>query len=257
MVLILAQIFGADWITEMVKHVPVLVVRTIVSFLVVMMTVRWTGKRSIANLAPFDLAMVIMIGEVAAIPVSDLDVDFLHGILPVLLIGGLHVAMTFTNLHWKSFERLTEGYPTLLVKDGRILKQNLVRERVSMSDLLTALRHKDVEEVTEVKEAWIEHAGGISVILKHEADAATPRDVERAVERVLALRLEGAVASAVERSLGAAADRAVAEAVMRPLASAGDRAAVGPSFPEGEPAAPAAHWAAEAIHEQQGDRPGG
>ena len=200
----LAQIFATDWIGEMIKHVPVLFVRTVVAFLFVMMIVRWTGKRSIANLAPFDLAMVIMIGEVAAIPVSDLDVDFLHGILPVALIGGLHVVVTTINLHWKPFEELTEGRPTLLVKDGRILKKNLLKERVSMSDLLTALRHKDVTNVHEVKEAWIEHAGGISVILKQEADAATPKDVERAVERVLDRRLDRAVAEAVERSLLAA-----------------------------------------------------
>ncbi|MFZ5815390.1 MAG: DUF421 domain-containing protein [Bacillota bacterium] len=198
---ILAQIFSPDGLGEMVKHIPVLIIRTVISFLTVMTVVRWTGKRSIANLAPFDLAMVIMIGEVAAIPVSELDVDFLHGLLPVVLIGALHVAMTTINLHWKSFERLTEGHPTLLVKDGRILKKNLLKERVSMADLKTALRHKDVDDVAEVKEAWIEHAGGISVILKRDADAATPRDVEQAMERVFARRLDRAVEEAVRRAL--------------------------------------------------------
>lgn len=199
----LAQIFTPDWITEITRHIPVLLVRTIISFIFVMVVVRWTGKRSIANLAPFDLAMVIMIGEVAAIPVADLKVDFLHGLLPVALIGGLHVIVTTLNLHWKAFERFTEGNPTLLVKDGRILRKNLLKERVSEADLLTALRHKEVDDLSEVKEAWIEHAGGISVILKRDADAATPRDVERAVERVLARQLEPLVAAAVEARLRA------------------------------------------------------
>lgn len=197
----LAQIFTADWISEVLGHIPVLVIRTVISFLVVMVVVRWTGKRSIANLAPFDLAMVIMIGEVAAIPVSDLKVDFLHGILPVALIGGLHVAMTTINLHSKPIEKLTEGEPTLLVKDGRILKQNLLKERVSMADLFTALRHKEVDHVADVKEAWIEHAGGISVILADRAAPATPGDVERAVERVLAGRLEPLVQRAVSEAV--------------------------------------------------------
>ncbi len=197
----LAQIFTADWMSEVAEHIPVLVFRTLVSFLFVMMIVRWTGKRSIANLAPFDLAMVIMIGEVAAIPISDLKVDFLHGILPVAMIGGLHVLMTTVNMHSKPMEKLTEGEPTLLVKDGRILKQNLLKERVSMADLFTALRHKEVDNVAEVKEAWIEHAGGISVILADRAAPASPVDVERAVERVLARRLEPLVRESVTKAV--------------------------------------------------------
>lgn len=224
----LAQLFTSDWATELTKHVPILVGRTIFSFGFVMLVVRWTGKRSIANLAPFDLAMVIMIGEVAAIPVSDLHVDFLHGILPVLLIGALHVVMTTINLHSKTIEGFTEGHPTLLVKDGRVLRENLLKERVSLADLKTALRHKDVSDVSVVKEAWIEHAGGISVILKREADAATPVDLERALERALSLHL------------GPALDRRVEEAVARAMAMA---------------TYPPPFVAEEAM--RQGDQPGG
>jgi uncharacterized membrane protein YcaP (DUF421 family) len=71
------------------------------------------------------------------------------------------------------------------VKDGKVLKKNLMKERVSMADLLTALRHKEVTDVREVKEAWIEHAGGVSVIKKHEVDSATPKDLEQALERIV------------------------------------------------------------------------
>jgi len=178
----LAQIFTADWMTELFRHLPVLVARTVITFWTVLIVVRWTGKRSISNLAPFDLAMVILIGEVAAIPVADLRVDLLHGILPVALIGTLHVLVTLVALHSKTFEKWTEGQPTLLVKDGKVLRKNLTKERVSMADLKTALRHKEVLDIGEVKEAWMEHAGGVSVIKKEGADAATPKHLEQALE---------------------------------------------------------------------------
>lgn len=181
----LAQFFTADWFEEMIEHIPVLVFRTVLTFVIVLMVVRWTGKRSISNLAPFDLAMVIIIGEVAAIPVADLKVDLLHGILPVVLIGAMHVFMTTVNLHSKKFEEITEGHPTLLVKDGKVLKKNLLKERVSLADLQTALRHKEISDVSQVKEAWIEHAGGISVLRKHDVDAVTPNDLEQAIERIV------------------------------------------------------------------------
>lgn len=179
----LAQVFTADWMKEVTEHIPVLIIRSILTFVVVLVVVRWTGKRSIANLAPFDLAMVILIGEVAAIPVADLKVDLIHGILPVILVGGLHVLTTTLAVHNDKFEKWTEGQPTLLVKDGRVLKKNLLKERVSMADLMTALRHKEIKELNEVQEAWIEHAGGVSVIRKEEA--ATPSDLEEAIERIV------------------------------------------------------------------------
>jgi uncharacterized membrane protein YcaP (DUF421 family) len=182
---LLAEVFTTNWMVELVQHTPVLIIRTMLTFITVLVVVRWTGKRSIANLAPFDLAMVILIGEVAAIPVADLRVDLLHGILPVILIGGMHVAMTTVNLYSKAFEKFTEGVPTLLVKNGQVLKQNLIKERVSMDDLMTALRHKEVSELTQVKEAWIEHAGGVSVIKQTAAEAATPKDLERAVHEIV------------------------------------------------------------------------
>ncbi len=221
-----AQIFTTDWAKELFQHVPVLLVRTVLTFVLVMIVVRWTGKRSIANLAPFDLAMMLLFGEVASIPISEVDVDFLHGLIPVALLGGLHVALTTVNLHWKGFERLTEGFPTLLVKDGRVLRRNLLKERVSMADLMTALRHKEVEDLSEVKEAWMEQAGGISVILKREAGPATPRDVERAVEAAIARLLPALVQEAVER--------AVRQAVAEQARAAPRRAAARRWYREGD-----------------------
>jgi len=188
---LLAQIFMIDWHGELVEHVPVLILRTLIAFVTVLVVVRGTGKRSVANLAPFDLAMVILIGEVAAIPVAELNVEMLHGILPVVLVGLLHVLMTTINLHSKTFEAWTEGKPTLLVKDGRVLRQNLLRERVSFVDLESALRHKEVTDVSEVSEAWMETAGGISVILKEppgprEAlEVQCPADLARSIEQIV------------------------------------------------------------------------
>ncbi len=181
----LAQLIAPDWMSKVIEHVPILFLRTLITFVIVLAVVRWTGKRSIANLAPFDLAMVIMIGEVAAIPVSDLEVDLLHGMLPVVLIGALHVLTTAVSLRSKWFERMTEGVPTLLVKDGKVIRQNLLRERVSMEDLLTALRHKEIKSLREVKRAWIEHAGGVSVIREERADAVTPDQLDEALERAV------------------------------------------------------------------------
>lgn len=181
----LAASFWSEFMEEILDHAPVLISRTAITFIVLLFVVRWTGKRAVANLAPFDLAVVILIGEVAAIPVSDLRVHLTHGILPVLMIGLFHVLLTTINLHSRRFETLIEGEPTVLVKDGQVLRKNLLQERVSLIDLESALRHKDVTDVSTVREARMEPGGGVSVILKQASDAATLTDLERAVEEIV------------------------------------------------------------------------
>lgn len=174
---------ATNFIGELTGDLPVLLVRTVVTFIFILATVRWTGKRSVANLAPYDLALVILMGELAAIPVADLRVELMHGLFPLVLIGGLHVLMTTINMHYSAFEEWTEGRPTLLVKDGEVLKANLRKERVSMIDLHSALRQRQISDVSEVREAWMEPAGGISVF--HKRRPATDSDLEAAIEQIV------------------------------------------------------------------------
>lgn len=183
------ELLQVEWISELIEEVvedvPSLILRTITLFVTVLLVVRMTGKRSVAHLAPWDLALVILIGEVAAIPVADLKVHLTHGVLPVLLIGLMHLGLTTINLHWNRFETWTEGGATHLVQDGKVLKQNLIKERVSMIDLESALRNKEVTDLSTVKEARLEPSGGISVILRDRDAPATPADMEKAMERIL------------------------------------------------------------------------
>lgn len=235
--MVLAEFFTANGMVELWVHIPILVVRTLITFFTVLVVVRWTGKRSIANLAPFDMAMVIMIGEVAAIPVSELRVDLLHGILPVFLIGGLHVLMTTLSVRSKAFERFTEGKPTLLVKNGKVLHKNLRRERVSMDDLMTALRHKEVTRVSEVREAWIEHAGGVSVI-RTDDDRLTPQALTETMEDLLQQAIDRiAQANAAQMKVELAAlVRRLAESEGAVRGGAGAGPAAGPAAgPEAGP----------------------
>lgn len=162
---------------ELLVDLPRLAVRTTALFFLVLAVMRWTGKRTVTAMAPFDLALVIMISEVASIPITEIDGNILNGIVPVLILGGLHILLTTLNLRFKKVEDVTEGRPTLLVKDGRILLRNLRRERVSLNDLAAALRMQRVLRLSDVQEAWLEPTGGVSVVLREAARPATRADV--------------------------------------------------------------------------------
>lgn len=190
---------------ELARDLPNLTVRTILLFVFVLLMMRWTGKRTVAALAPFDLAVVIMIGEVAAIPIADLKVDLLHGLWPVLLLGILHVSLATANLHYRRLEELVEGQAALLVKDGRPILRNMRRERVSRRDLQAALRLKNVHDLGDVKEAWMEHSGGISVVLREQARPVSRglwNESEQGRSATLAVHPSGGGAGGGQRRLG-------------------------------------------------------
>lgn len=161
----------------MLVHVPPLAIRTLILYVAVLVAMRWTGKRTLSAMAPFDLALIIMISEVAAIPITTLEVDLLHGLLPVFLLGTLHVLLTTLNLHYRKLEDLTEGKPTLLIQDGQVLRANLLRERVSLADLASVLRTQQVRRLDQVEEAWLEPTGAVSVILRPAERPLTRTDL--------------------------------------------------------------------------------
>lgn len=186
-----------DWLTsghDILTDLPALVLRTLMGFVALLAIMRLTGKRTVTQLAPFDFAVVVLVGELAAIPIADDRLDIFHGLIPVLIIGLLHIALSRLNLRFGSLEELTEGKSTPLIKDGKVLKQNLRKERVSKRDLLAALRLQKVKRMQDIRDARLEHSGGISVILHDAAeplkfgDGLSPRMREE-LDRLLASHL--------------------------------------------------------------------
>lgn len=168
-----------EWLTsghDILGDIPSLGLRTLLGFTALLAVMRLTGKRTVTQLAPFDFAVIILIGELVAIPIADPDLDIFHGLIPVMLIGMLHGLLSTLNLHYRPLEDLTEGKATKLIEDGKMIKQNLLKERVSRRDLWAALRLKDVKELNHVKEARLEHSGGISVIMTEQAEPLTRGD---------------------------------------------------------------------------------
>lgn len=131
---------------------------------VILLVVRLMGKRSLANMAPFDLVVILIIGEAAAIPIQEDDIPLWHGILPILLLALLEFLVTLANLYSKRFEHLTQGRATQLIRNGRIVYRNMRREHVTEADIISLLRDRGVDSFREVKEAWLEPNGTLSVI---------------------------------------------------------------------------------------------
>ena len=140
------------------------VFRSVVVYLFLLVAFRLTGKRQVGQLTPFDLVLLLLISNVVQNAVIGNDNSLGGGLLgaaTILLLNLLVVEITYRS---KRLRRLLEATPTILVHNGKILHQNLARERVTMEDLLAALRRNGVADIAHVRIAMLEENGGISVI---------------------------------------------------------------------------------------------
>ncbi|HHY41847.1 MAG TPA: DUF421 domain-containing protein [Thermoanaerobacterales bacterium] len=151
--------------------------KSIILFTVSLVVVRLMGKRTVAQLSPFDLIFIIIMGSAIAIPLEDHDIRLTHGIVPVIITSLLNYMLAIIITKNRAIENFIQGTSRVLVRKGEVLLGNLKKERITMADLLILLREKDVTNINEVEEATIEPNGKLSVIKKKYMQTVTPRDL--------------------------------------------------------------------------------
>ena len=140
------------------------VLRSVVVYLFVLLAFRFTGKRQVGQLTPFDLVVLLIISNVVQNAVIGPDNSLGGGLLGAMVILGLNSAVVELTFRSKRLRRLLEATPTLLIHNGRILDQNLRKERITLDDLHAALRRNGIADAEHVRVAVLEENGGISVI---------------------------------------------------------------------------------------------
>lgn len=151
--------------------------KSIILFSVSLVLVRAMGKRTLAQLSPFDLIFLIIMGSAIAIPLEDDKIKLTYGIIPVLIVSTLNYFLSVLITKNRSIENFLQGTSRVLVRDGEVLVKNLKKERITMADLLVLLREKNVWNINEVEEATIEPNGKLSVIKKKHMQTVTPKDL--------------------------------------------------------------------------------
>jgi uncharacterized membrane protein YcaP (DUF421 family) len=144
-----------------------IVLRTAVVYFVVLVGIRMTGKREIGQMTPFDLVLLLLISNAVQNAMTGPDTSVSGGIVAAVTLLLLNATMNQMVWRNRKVRHMVEGSPTLLVRHGRIIKENLDKEKVSVDSLTQALREHGVASVTDVSVAVLEIDGSISV-LKNE-----------------------------------------------------------------------------------------
>ena len=147
------------------------VLRAVVVYVVILVMVRISGKRSVGQYTPFDLILVVLLGTAVQNSLIGEDVS---------LIGGLLLAATLIALNWlvglatsrsRRMDRLVEGVPVVLARNGRVYQEALRRENIATSDFDEAMRQADCARHEDIRLALLETDGKISIVTRQRDEA--------------------------------------------------------------------------------------
>lgn len=151
-------------------------VKSIVLYLIVLIVMRSMGKREIGQMQPFELAIAIMIADLAATPMTEIGIPLLYGVIPILGLLFMHTIISILNLKSIRARHLICGKPRILIYRGRIDENAMKEENFTINELQERLRVNNINNLGDVEFAILETSGQISVVPKPEKRALKPED---------------------------------------------------------------------------------
>ena len=151
-------------------------VRSIILYVIVLVVMRLMGKREIGQLQPFELAIAIMIADLASVPMSEVGIPIINGIIPILSLLVMHLIISFINLKSIKMRQLICGKPSILIYRGKINEKVLIKERFTINELQERLRANNINNLADVEYAILETSGQVRIIQKTNKRTTIPED---------------------------------------------------------------------------------
>lgn len=152
--------------------------RSIVLYIIVLIVMRLMGKREISQMQPFELAISIMIADLASIPMTEIGIPIFNGIVPILGLLLMHLVISVINIKSITLRKFICGKPSILIYRGKIDEKVLKKERFTINELQERLRRNNIFNLGDVEYAILETSGEVTVIQKPEKRGTTPEDFQ-------------------------------------------------------------------------------
>ena len=159
----------------------IVAIRTLIMYAALLFSVRMMGKSELSKMSAFQLVVVFMIAELAAIPIDSTDASLINGLVAIFTLMFLQVLISYISTKSEGFKTLISGRPSILIEKGKLNVRELSRLRISITDLLEQLKIQDCPSICDVQYAIMESNGQLSVIKKAVDKPVTPKDIDLAV----------------------------------------------------------------------------
>jgi uncharacterized membrane protein YcaP (DUF421 family) len=146
-----------------------IVFRGVVIFVFLYVLMRIIGRRELSSLEPFDLILLVVLGDAVQQGLTQDDYSLTGAVLAIGTIAVLQLGVSFANVRYPKLRPILDGEPIVVVQDGKPIDKNLRRERVTPDDLASAMRRQGIASIDRVQWAVMETSGTISFIEKTDA----------------------------------------------------------------------------------------
>jgi uncharacterized membrane protein YcaP (DUF421 family) len=151
--------------------------RGLAVYVLMLVVIRLLGKRTVGNFTAFDLLVALMLGEVVDEIIYG-DVSFLQGAVAILVVSAAKYATAWLSYRNTRFNKVLEGVPTAIVRNGKLLPKGLRSELMNELEAFAALRLREISDIREVKVALMEADGEVSILKEDWAETLQKGDLE-------------------------------------------------------------------------------
>ena len=141
-----------------------LFIRTIIIYFALLLALRLMGKRQIGELRVSELIITLILSEIAVQPITDRNKPLLYAIVPILLLLSVEVIVSYLLLKSDFIKKLFYGSPTILIRRGRLLEEELKKNRIEADELASELRQKGFSKLDEIYYAVLEENGKLDTL---------------------------------------------------------------------------------------------
>lgn len=152
-------------------------IRATIIYILLIFTIRMTGKRQIGELEVSELVSTFLISEIASAPIGNQEIPLTFAIVPMLLIVSLEIIVSYSVTRFEFAKLLFLGRPIYLIRRGKVDKAALADARMTVEELLTELRQSGVTTIEDVDYAILENNGKLSVIPRANASPPSAADL--------------------------------------------------------------------------------
>lgn len=157
-------------------------IRTMILYLLIIVGIRLMGKRQIGELEPSELVLSLIIADLAAVPMQDFRIPLLMGILPIVTLLCLSTILSVLTVKSIRFRALLCSRPSIVIQDGKLLSQEMKKNRFTIDELMEELRGAGVTDLSTVKYAVLETTGHISVLPYAKDQPVTLKDLGKSAK---------------------------------------------------------------------------
>jgi len=156
----------------------IILIRTVILYFVVLFVIRVMGKAELSKMDPFEMVILFMMAELAAIPIESMDIPLINGAASIITLLFLEVIISFLSTKSQKINDILNGKPSIVINRGQINQAALKDQRLTIDDLMQQLRLKNYPSLADVDYAVLESNGEVSVIPKPEKAPLTPKDMK-------------------------------------------------------------------------------